>query len=141
AMWVSPRSTATLTMSEGAASASKLARLWTCKSANARTTQRRFVRAGESTSDRSDKGLSEEIEMLEGESGTQRDAIQRVLRHVAGHAGHLRQQLVDVAQQRATAGHDHALVDDVRGQLRGCLLQHEANCRNELLERLLAGFH
>ena len=30
-----------------------------------------------------------------------------------GHAGHLGQQLVDVAQQRAAAGHDHALVDDV----------------------------
>ena len=30
-----------------------------------------------------------------------------------GHAGDLGQQLVDVAQERAAAGHDHALVDDV----------------------------
>ena len=51
--------------------------------------------------------------------GAEGDAVERVLGDVAGHAGDLGQQLVDVAQQRAAAGHDHALVDDVRADSSG----------------------
>ena len=53
---------------------------------------------------------------------------------MTGHAGDLRQQLVDVAQQRAAAAHDHALVDDVAGQLRRSLLEHATHRADDLLE-------
>ena len=65
----------------------------------------------------------------------ERDAVQRVLGDVARDAGHLGQELVDVAQQRAAAGHDHALVDDVARQLGRRLLEDAADRGDELLER------
>ena len=71
----------------------------------------------------------------------ERDAIEGVLGDVAGHPRHLRQQLVDVAQQRAAAGHDHALVDDVGRQLGRRLLEDRADRGDQLLEGLLDGLH
>src|SRR3972149_6306234 len=82
--------------------------------------------------------LLEEVEVLEGASRAQCDAVQRILGHVTGHARDLGEQLVDVAQQRAAAGHDHALVDDVARQLRRRLLEHLAHRGHDLLERLVS---
>ena len=50
-------------------------------------------------SDLGDQGLLEEVEVLEGEAGAEGDAVERVLGHVARHAGHLGEQLVDVPQR------------------------------------------
>ena len=65
------------------------------------------------------QALAEGSEVLEGKPRAHRHRVQRVLRHVARDAGHLGEHGVQVAQQRAAAGHDHALVDDVAGQLGG----------------------
>src|SRR5207249_2301475 len=53
--------------------------------------------------DLGDERLLEEVEVLEREAGPDRDAVERVLRDVARNAGHLGQELVDVAEQRPTA--------------------------------------
>ena len=63
--------------------------------------------------------------------------FERVLRHVARDAGDLGEERVEVAQQRAAAGHDHPLVDDVARQLGRRLLEHVAHRGHDLLERLL----
>ncbi len=52
-------------------------------------------------SDLLDERLPEEVEVLECQPGSQRDAVESVLGHVTGNARDLREQLVDVAQQRA----------------------------------------
>src|SRR3990172_7007961 len=91
--------------------------------------------------ERLDERLLEEAVVLERLAGPQGHAVERVLGDVAWDAGHLGQQLVDVPQQRAAAGHDHALVDDVRGQLRRGLLQDAPDRGDELLERHLDGLH
>src|SRR5664279_3069153 len=79
--------------------------------------------------------------MLQRQARAHRHAVERILGHVAGHAGDLGQELVDVAQQGAAAGHDHALVDDVAAELGRGLLEDVANGRHELLERRLDGLH
>src|SRR5436190_1035900 len=81
---------------------SKLARVWQCRSTNARP-----VIGGWDPSDLLDQRLLEEVEVLQREAGAQGDAAQRVLGDVARDAGDLGQQLVHVAQEGATAGHDH----------------------------------
>ena len=50
-----------------------------------------------------DERLLEEVEVLEGQARAERNAVEGVLRDVAGNARDLRQELVDVAQQRAAA--------------------------------------
>ena len=120
ARWVSPRSTAARSMSVGCGQRIEAA---TCGSADRRT---RAV-AGAPRHPPSSVGprqtcwtqrLLEEVEVLQRETGAEGHAVERVLGDVAGHAGDLGQQLVDVAQQRAAARHDHALVDDVRRRAR-----------------------
>src|SRR5438093_2036787 len=71
-----------------------------------------------------DEASAEEVEVLERHTRALSHAVERVLGHVAGDSGDLRQELVHVAQKRAAAGEDHALVDDVRRELRGRLLEN-----------------
>src|SRR5947207_1024831 len=156
--WVSARWAAGRRTSSGAARLSKLYLVWQWRSMKAFVTiGTRPVGAAETASahttpvpprhvpwpylDRLDQALLEKVEVLEREPGAQRDAIERVLRNVAGHSGDLGQELVDVAEERPAARHDHALVDDVRRQFRRCLFEDTANCGDELLERSLDRFH
>src|SRR5919201_1003186 len=81
-----------------------------------------------------DEASLEEVEVLEGEAGALRDAVERVLGHVARDAGDLGHELVHVAQQRAAAREDHPLVDDVGGELRRRLLENSLHRADDLLE-------
>src|SRR4029077_2491500 len=81
-----------------------------------------------------DEASAEEVEMLERETGALGDAVQRVLGHIAGDAGDLRQELVHVAKERATAREHHALVDDVRCELRRSLLENGLHRTHDLLK-------
>src|SRR5438046_7613540 len=78
-----------------------------------------------------DEASAEEVEMLERHTRALGDAVERVLRHVAGDAGDLRQKLVHVPQKRAAAGEDHALIDDVRRELRRRFLQNGFHCAHD----------
>src|SRR5712692_437874 len=81
-----------------------------------------------------DEAPPEEVEVLEGQAGPLRDAVERILGHIAGDAGDLGHELVHVAQQGAAARQDHALVDHIRRQLWRSLLQHALHCGDDLLE-------
>src|SRR5207245_6241139 len=84
-----------------------------------------------------DEASAEEVEVLEREARALGDAIERVLGHVAGDAGNLREELVHVAQERAAAGEDHAFIDDVGRELRRSLLEDGIHgTRDLLMERI-----
>src|SRR5664279_1821436 len=94
-----------------------------------------------SRSDLLDQRLLEEVEVLQGEARPERDTVERVLGDVAGDARDLREETVDVAEERAAAGHHHPLVDDVGAQLRRRLLQDAADRLDQLLEWELDRLH
>src|SRR2546429_8841251 len=71
-----------------------------------------------------DEASAEEVEVLERHTRALGHAVERVLGHVAGDSGDLRQKLVNIAQESAAAGKDHPFVDDVRRKLRWRLLQN-----------------
>src|SRR5881397_3095414 len=81
-----------------------------------------------------DEASAEEVEVLERHTRALGDTVERVLGDVAGDPGDLRKQLVHVAQKRATAGEDHALVDDVRRELRRRFLENGLHRTHDLLE-------
>src|SRR5450759_2913731 len=137
ARWLSPRATAARTTAAGEASESKLADVWQCRSTKAWAPATGAAICLEVL----DQRLLEEVVVLEHFAGTERDAVERVLGDVARNAGDLGEQLVDVAEQRAAARHDHALVDDVRAELVRRLLEDLADRRDQLLERQLDGLH
>src|SRR5881394_2573281 len=56
-----------------------------------------------------DEASAEEVEVLERHTGALGHAIQRVLGHIAGDSGDLRQELVHVAQESAAAREDMPL--------------------------------
>src|SRR5437763_4395957 len=70
------------------------------------------------------------VHQLENAPATARHAGERVIRHDDGQTGLFREELVDIAQQRATAGEDDAALGDVGAKLGG-----------SLFERLLHGAH
>src|SRR5512134_2415866 len=133
---VRPRSTATRMRSAGLLSESNDASLWQCRSAKTRSTGASAwaVIIGPAALDPLHERLLEEVEVLQGAPRPERHAVERILGHVAGHARDLGQQLVEVAQQRAAARHDHALVDDVAGELRRRLLEDHADRGDDLLK-------
>src|SRR5207249_6419477 len=155
---VRPRATAARTTAFGAARLSKLAFVWQWRSTKLRigtlpvamVLAHRGTRRSSATpsargfrgfSDGLDEALPEEVEVLQGEAGSERNAVEGVLGDMAGDAGDLRQELVDVPQESPAAGHDHALVDDVRGQLGRRLLEHAPHGGDELLKRRLDRLH
>src|SRR5688572_13847393 len=81
-----------------------------------------------------DEASAEEVDVLEREAGAFGDAIQRVLGDVTRDAGHLRQQLVHVAKERAATGQDHPLVDDIGCELRRRLLEDGFDRGDDLLQ-------
>src|SRR5256714_14792156 len=81
-----------------------------------------------------DEASAEEVEVLERHTRAFGHAVERVLGHVAGDPGDLRQELVHVAQKRAAAGEDHPLVDDVRRELRRRFLKNGFHRAHDLLE-------
>src|SRR6186997_612842 len=85
------------------------------------------------------QALAELPELLERHAGANRDAVEGVLGDVARDPGHLGQQLVEVAKERAAAGHHHPLVDDVGAELGRRLLEHVADRGDDRLEWLLDG--
>src|SRR5215212_2468023 len=143
ARWVRPRDAAVRITAPGVASESKLAEVWQCRSRNARgdVDGASGCTAPAAPLDALDERLLEEVVVLQRLARPEGDAVQGVLRHVAGHARDLGKQLVDVPQERAAAGHHHALVDDVARQLRRRLLEDLAHRGDELLERQLDGLH
>src|SRR5579872_1264620 len=68
-----------------------------------------------------------DVVILEGFAGTYGDAVKRVFGDVAGDLGDLRQQLVDIAQQGATARHNHAAIHDVGSELGRRFFENRAN--------------
>src|SRR6185312_6136169 len=66
-------------------------------------------------------------------------ARQRIVRHHDGQSGFLREELVDVAQQRAAAGEHDAALRDVRTELRRSLLERLLDRADDVLQRLLQG--
>src|SRR6267143_3632837 len=96
------------------------------RSTRSRPTPRMLTRAGAKARSLvdGDEASAEEVEVLERQARALRDAVERVLGHIARDPGDLRQELVHVPQERATAGQDHALVDDIGRQLRWCLLEN-----------------
>src|SRR5256712_6429324 len=81
-----------------------------------------------------DEASAEEVEVLERAAVTLRDAIERILGHIAGNPGDLRQELVHIAQERAAPRQDHSLVDDVRRELRWRFLENGLRGAHDLLE-------
>jgi len=57
--------------------------------------------------------VSQNVEVLQREAGADGNGGERVIGDVAGDAGDFGEQVVEVTQQRAAAGEDHALVNDV----------------------------
>src|SRR5712691_1928313 len=81
-----------------------------------------------------DEASAEEVEVLERETRALGNAVQRVLGDVAGDPGDLGQELVHVAKERAAAGQDHALVDDVGRELWRGLLENGLHRAHDLLK-------
>src|ERR1700730_12436619 len=77
------------------------------------------------------------VHQLENAPATAGHAGQRVIRHHDREPGLLGEQLVDVAQQRATAGEHDATLGDVRAQLRRSLLERLLHGTHDALQRLL----
>ena len=63
--------------------------------------------------------ISEEVQFLEGFSGTFRHSAERVFRNVDGQAGLLVKELIQSAQQGASAGQNDPPVHEVGGQFGG----------------------
>lgn len=57
--------------------------------------------------------IPQNVEVLQGEAGADGNGGEGVVGDVAGDAGDFGEQVVEVTQQRAAAGEDHALVNDV----------------------------
>jgi tetratricopeptide (TPR) repeat protein len=70
-------------------------------------------RAGDALALHAEQAVSHDFEVFHGLAGADGHAVERMLGYVARDAGDGREELVDIAQQRAAAGHDHALVHDV----------------------------
>src|SRR3546814_3371309 len=70
----------------------------------------------------------------------QRDAGQRIVGDGDGEAGLVAQHFVETLQQRAAAGEDDALVDDVGGQLRRGILERDADALDDRADRLRKRF-
>src|SRR6266550_1384600 len=81
-----------------------------------------------------DEASAEEVEVLERHTRALGHAVERVLGHVAGDSGDLRQKLVHVTQKSAAAGEDHALVDDVRRELWRRFLENGFHRAHDLLQ-------
>src|SRR5271166_5122668 len=64
------------------------------------------------------------------------DARERIVGDDNGNAGHLAEPSIEAAQQGAPARQDHATVDDIRGELRWCLLEHCLHRIDDRLNRL-----
>src|SRR2546423_2918473 len=106
------------------------------RSKRSKPTPRMSTRAGAKLprlADR-DEASAEEVEVLEGHSRPLGDAVERVFGDVAGDASDLREELVHVAQERATTGKDHAFVDDVGRELRRGLLENGLHRAHDLLQ-------
>lgn len=69
-----------------------------------------------------------------------RYAGQRIFRHHDRNAGFFHQQAIEVAQQRAAAGQDHATFGNVGGQFWRALLQRNHHRADDAGQRLLQGF-
>src|SRR2546426_2811033 len=82
-----------------------------------------------------DRDLAQEVEVIQHLPRAQDDRGLRVVRHRDGEAGLLAEALVEVLELRAAAGQDDSLVHDVRGQLRGGLLQSDAHGLNDVGDR------
>src|SRR5438034_10206245 len=106
------------------------------RSTRSKPTPRMSTRAGAKfprLADR-DEASAEEVEVLERHTRSLGDAVERVFGDVAGDAGDLREELVHVAKERATAREDHSLIDDVRCELRRRFLEHRLYRAHDLLE-------
>src|SRR5438552_5212346 len=60
----------------------------------------------------------EDLELLQALARADRDARERLVRDVDGHAGLVLQPLVQALQERPAAGQHHTFVHDVGGELR-----------------------
>src|SRR6185312_11793467 len=83
---------------------------------------------------------SQLIHQLEDASATACDAGERIVRDYDGKAGLLRQELVDVTQERATAREDDTALGDVRTELGRRLFERLFHRAHNTLQRLLQGF-
>src|SRR2546422_10573395 len=72
-----------------------------------------------------DRHLLQQIELVEHFPRAQRDARQRILSLGHREVRFLAQQMIETEEQRATAGDDDALVDDVGRELRRRPLETE----------------
>ena len=72
-----------------------------------------------------------QVDQLEGAAAAAGDAGQGILGDLDVQAGLLRQQLVEVAQQRAAAGQDDAALGDVGTELRRGLLERRLDRRDD----------
>src|SRR5690348_4059728 len=77
------------------------------------------------------------VHELENPAAATGNAGEGIVRHDHGQSRFLRQKLVDVAQQRATAGEHDAALRDIRAQLRRSLLERLLDRADDVLQRLL----
>src|SRR3990172_13128242 len=59
----------------------------------------------------------DQVQVIQGDAGAHRHALQRIVRHVAGDADLLGDEPVQVAQQGRAAGKNDAAIYDIPGQL------------------------
>ena len=87
-----------------------------------------------------DQDIPEGTELLKAAPGAERDAGQRIIGNRDWQTGCVTEHAVDVAQQRAAAGHHNALFDNVRGKFRRRLFQRHLHTIDDLPDRVGNGF-
>src|SRR5581483_5369229 len=80
------------------------------------------------------------VHQLEDTATPACDAREGVIRYHDGQAGLLREELVDVAQERATTREDDAALGDIRSELRRRLFERLLDGAHDALQRLLQRF-
>src|SRR5690606_26336938 len=82
------------------------------------------------------KNTAEFVHLFEGEAGAAHHAGQRVVADQDRQARFFHQQAVEVAQQGAAAGQDHALLGDVGAEFRRGVLEADLDRADDLIERI-----